>query len=269
MKSYYDLLEQVMYFGAVRRGRTEEAYRSVFGVNLHFGDINKRFPILLGKKVHWKSVLAEILWVISGSTNIRDLHAFGVTIWDEWADAEGELGPVYGHQLRHWTPEGTIGLDQLARSIALLESDPYSRRNVVSYWNPMEIDRMALPPCHTLFQWFVEEDETVSLHLYMRSCDLFLGLPFNTAGYALLIHMVAKMVGRDAGDLHISIGDAHIYENHIDQVNTLLSRRDSESNGTPRLLVLRRPMTIDGFVADDFRLEDYDPQPAIKAPVAV
>jgi len=278
--AYLDLLRTVLTRGRERKDRTGVGTRSLFGAQLRF-DLRERFPLLTTKKVHLRSIIHELLWFIRGETHVRPLQEAGVTIWDEWATAEqtarfgreaGDLGPVYGHQWRNFgatrRPDGTWerdGVDQLARVVRDIRERPSSRRLVVSAWNPKEVDAVALPPCHTLFQFYVQDDE-LSCHLYQRSADIFLGVPFNIASYALLTMMVAQVTGKKPGDLIVSFGDVHLYSNHVEQAQEQLSR-------TPRPLPVMRlnPEVKDlfAFRYEDFTLEGYEPHPAIKAPVAV
>lgn len=261
MEAYLSLLDRIMTDGERREDRTGTGTLSVFGESLSF-DLSDGFPLLTTKRVHFKSVAHELLWMLSGSNNARDLQKHGVTIWDEWADADGDLGPIYGAQWRTW---GGRGVDQIANVIEAIKRDPYSRRHVVSAWNAADLDQMALAPCHCLFQFYVSTAGKLSCHLYQRSADIFLGVPFNIASYALLTHMIAGVTGLEPGILVISFGDLHLYKNHVDQARKQLSR-------TPRLLPLLRIVprrSIDKFQYDDFMLIGYDPHPAIPAPVAV
>ena len=266
MQTYHDLLRLVLREGKPRTDRTCTGTLALFGAQARYR-LADGFPLVTTKKVHLRSILHELLWFIKGDTNIRYLQENGVTIWDEWADENGDLGPVYGAQWRAWPgPDGT-SIDQLAQVIQQIKNTPDSRRHIVSAWNPAQIGGMALPPCHTLFQFFVDqEDGTLSCQLYQRSADLFLGVPFNIASYALLTLMIAQVTGLKPGDFVHTFGDLHLYQNHLDQVQEQLSR-------PPRALPCMRLnpaiQSIDDFRYEDFTLEGYDPYPAIKAPIAV
>ncbi len=264
MKQYLDLLRKIMDEGAVKSDRTGTGTRSIFGYQMRF-DLNEGFPLLTTKKLHLRSIIHELLWFLAGDTNIKYLHDNKVTIWDEWASPDGELGPIYGYQWRSWpTPDGRH-IDQIAAVVESLKHNPDSRRHIVSAWNVADIDRMALPPCHALFQFYVAEGR-LSCQLYQRSADVFLGVPFNIASYALLTMMMAQVCGLKPGEFVHTLGDAHIYLNHVDQVREQLSR-------TPRPLpVMKINPEVDsifGFRYEDFTLEGYDPWPSIKAPIAV
>ncbi len=264
MKQYLDLLRHILANGTAKEDRTGVGTRSVFGYQMRF-DLATGFPLLTTKKVHLKSIIYELLWFIAGDTNIRYLNEHGVTIWDEWADAQGELGPVYGHQWRSWpAPDGRT-IDQLAQVTAQLKSNPDSRRHIVTAWNPAEIDRMALPPCHALFQFYVA-DGRLSCQLYQRSADVFLGVPFNIASYALLTMMMAQICGYRPGEFIHTLGDAHIYRNHFEQVALQLSR---EPRPLPKMEINPEKRDIFSFQYEDFNLVGYDPYPTIKAPIAV
>ncbi|MDZ4287794.1 MAG: thymidylate synthase [Prosthecobacter sp.] len=265
MKAYLDLLRHVMEKGKDREDRTGVGTRSVFGYQLRH-DMDEGFPLLTTKKVHIKSILHELLWFLRGETNVRSLQAAGVTIWDEWADANGELGPVYGKQWRSW-PNGAFNapIDQIENLVRDLRSNPNSRRHIVSAWNPQDVPLMKLPPCHTLWQCQVDEG-ALNLHLYARSIDSFLGLPFNIASYGFLLHMLGWVTDLVPGDLIISFGDLHIYKNHFDQVIEQLGR---EPRPLPKLEIGRDVFNISDFRFDDFTLFGYDPHPTIKAPIAV
>ena len=264
MKAYLDLMRHVLEHGAKKTDRTGTGTLSVFGHQMRF-DLSERFPLVTTKKVHMKSVVHELLWFLQGSTNVRYLKENGVTIWDEWADERGELGPVYGHQWRSWPAPDGRHIDQVAEVVSQIRANPDSRRLLVSAWNVADIPRMALAPCHALFQFYVC-DGRLSCQLYQRSADIFLGVPFNIASYALLTMMVAQATGLRAGEFVHTFGDAHLYLNHLDQAREQLSR-------APRPLPVMRldPAVRDlfAFRYGDFTLEGYDPHPAIKAPIAV
>lgn len=266
MEIYLDLLRRIMADGTDRRDRTGTGTRSVFGHQMRF-DLTAGFPLLTTKRVHTRSVFGELLWFLRGDTNIAWLHENRITIWDEWADENGDLGPIYGYQWRSWpTPDGRH-VDQLAGVIESLRSTPESRRHVVSAWNVADVDAMALPPCHALFQFYVA-DGRLSCQLYQRSADVFLGVPFNIASYALLTHMLAQQAGLEAGELIWVGGDCHIYANHVDQVREQLSRVPA-AHPFPTLR-LRRAESIDDYGMDDIDASaGYAHHPAIKAPVAV
>ena len=248
----------------MKEDRTGTGTQSVFGYQMRF-DLSEGFPLLTTKKVHLKSIIYELLWFIAGDTNVKYLQDHGVTIWDEWADVNGELGPVYGHQWRSWpAPDGRT-IDQLSMVIDTIKKNPDSRRLLVSAWNPGEVDKMALPPCHCLFQFYVARGK-LSCQLYQRSADVFLGVPFNIASYALLTLMIAQVCGLEPGEFVHTTGDTHIYRNHFDQVALQLSR---EPRPLPRMLLNPDVKSVFDFKYEDFTLEGYDPWPAIKAPVAV
>ena len=260
---YEDLLRLVLEQGAPKADRTGTGTRSLFGHQLRY-DLAQGFPLITTKRVHFKSVAYELLWFLRGDSNVGWLRENGVTIWDEWADADGELGPVYGVQWRSWpTPDGAH-IDQIAAAVELLRTDPDSRRNIVSAWNVSELSEMALPPCHLLFQFYVA-DGKLSCQLYQRSADLFLGVPFNIASYSLLTHMVAQQVGLEVGEFIWTGGDCHIYDNHVEQVRTQLSR---EPYPYPELRLNRAPSIFD-YTFEDFEVVGYEHHPGIKAPVAV
>jgi thymidylate synthase len=264
MQTYLELLSHVLSHGAQKEDRTGTGTVSVFGYQMRF-DLAAGFPLLTTKKVHLKSVIHELLWFLRGDTNIRYLRDHGVSIWDEWADADGELGPVYGHQWRSWGTADGDPIDQISEVIQAIRTNPDSRRLIVSAWNVGDIPRMALPPCHLLFQFYVA-DGRLSCQLYQRSADIFLGVPFNIASYALLTLMVAQVAGLQPGDFVHTLGDAHIYRNHFEQARTQLAR-SPRALPTMHLNPARR--SIFDFVYEDFDVRGYDPHPAIKAPVAV
>ena len=264
MKQYLDLIEHVMEHGVLKHDRTGTGTKSVFGYQLRC-DLSQGFPLLTTKKVHLKSIIYELLWFLRGDTNVRWLQEHGVRIWNEWADADGELGPVYGHQWRSWPDYHGGTIDQIAQVVDQIRVNPDSRRLLVSAWNVAEVADMALPPCHTMFQFYVANGR-LSLQLYQRSADLFLGVPFNIASYALLLQMVAQVTGLEPGEFIHSFGDAHIYTNHFDQVREQLSRTPRP---LPRMVINPEVTDIFGFSYDDFTLEGYDPWPAIKGVVSV
>lgn len=264
MKQYLDLLEHIMRDGTDKSDRTGTGTRSIFGYQMRF-DLNHGFPALTTKKLHLRSIIYELLWFIAGDTNIRYLNEHGVTIWDEWADANGNLGPIYGHQWRSWpAPEGGT-IDQLTSLIESLKNNPDSRRHIVSAWNVAEVGKMALPPCHALFQFYVAGGK-LSCQLYQRSADVFLGVPFNIASYALLTMMLAQVCGYLPGEFIHTFGDAHIYQNHFEQVALQLSR---EPRPLPNMHINPDKKDLFSFEYEDFTLEGYDPHPGIKAPIAV
>ena len=267
MQQYLEALRTVLEHGQESTDRTGTGTRSYFGLQCRY-PLDDGFPLVTTKKLHLRSIVHELLWFLSGDTNIRYLQENGVSIWDEWADENGDLGPVYGHQWRHFPKIGVDGIgevDQIAKLVEMIEKMPDSRRLVVSAWNPGEVDQMALPPCHTLWQVRVSGGK-LHLQLYQRSADMFLGVPFNIASYALLQAMLAHVTGYEAGDFVHSIGDAHIYSNHMEQVKTQLER---EPRPLPRLSITRQVQSIFDFRYEDFEFLNYDPHPAIKAPVAV
>ena len=266
MQEYHRLLRHVLEHGKTRGDRTGTGTTSLFGAQARF-DLRESFPCLTTKKLHLRSIIHELLWFLKGETNIAYLRDHKVRIWDEWADDNGDLGPVYGAQWRHWrTPEGET-VDQIARMIEGIKTDPNGRRHIVSAWNPGEIPKMALPPCHAFFQFYVDPDAgELSCQLYQRSADLFLGVPFNIASYSLLTMMVAQVCGLKPGEFVHTFGDLHIYSNHMEQVEEQLSR---EFRPLPTMWINPEVKDIDSFTYDDFRLENYDPHPRISAPVAV
>src|SRR6478672_7259689 len=264
MRQYLDLMDRVLREGALKPDRTGTGTRSVFGHQMRF-DLAKGFPIVTTKKVHVKSVIRELLWFLAGDTNIRYLKEHGVRIWDEWADESGDLGPVYGQQWRSWPSKDGAAIDQIGQVIEQIKKDPYSRRLIVTAWNPAEIDKMALPPCHCLFQFYVVDD-TLSCQLYQRSADVFLGVPFNIASYALLTQMMAQVTGYKPGDFIHTLGDAHLYLNHLEQARLQLSRAPRR---LPTVRINPAVKDIFGFRYEDFTIEKYDPHPHIKAEVAV
>lgn len=264
MKQYLDLMRHVMENGAEKSDRTGTGTRSVFGHQMRF-DLSAGFPLVTTKKLHLKSIIHELLWFLQGDTNIRYLKENGVRIWDEWADENGDLGPVYGAQWRSWpTPDGRH-VDQITQLMDGLKNNPDSRRHIVSAWNVAEIDKMALPPCHCLFQFYVA-DGRLSCQLYQRSADIFLGVPFNIASYALLTLMIAQAAGLKPGDFVHTFGDAHLYLNHLEQAETQLARTP---NALPQVTINPDVRDIFSFTYDDFRVEGYDAHPHISAPVAV
>ena len=264
MKQYLDLMRRVLNEGAVQMDRTGTGTRSVFGHQMRF-DLSAGFPVLTTKKLHLRSIIVELLWFLRGDTNVKWLQDRRVSIWNEWADEAGDLGPVYGKQWRDWETADGRHLDQIADLVTTIRDNPSSRRQIVTAWNPGELHAMALSPCHCLFQTHVANGR-LSLQLYQRSADIFLGVPFNIASYALLTHMLAQQCGLEAGDFIWTGGDCHLYLNHLEQAERQLARTPGP---LPQLEILRRPDAIDGYDEGDFVLHDYVAQPHIKAPVAV
>ncbi|GIP38364.1 thymidylate synthase [Paenibacillus sp. J31TS4] len=264
MKAYLDLLGDVLEHGVTKEDRTGTGTISVFGRQLRF-DLTEGFPMVTTKKLHMKSIIHELLWFLSGDTNVRYLQENGVTIWDEWADENGDLGEVYGSQWRSWPAPDGSKIDQVAKVVESIQTNPDSRRHLVSAWNAAEVDRMALPPCHFAYQFYVA-DGKLSCMFTMRSVDTFLGLPFNIASYALLTHMVAQQCGLEVGELIWSGGDVHIYSNHLEQVKLQLTR---EPYPLPKLVIKRKPDSLFDYRYEDFEIVDYQSHPRIKAPIAV
>ncbi|MCH9023205.1 MAG: thymidylate synthase [Planctomycetes bacterium] len=263
MKVYLDLLRHILDHGVQKNDRTGTGTLSLFGYQMRF-DLEQGFPLLTTKKLHLRSIIHELLWFLDGDTNVKTLHDHNVTIWDEWADEQGELGPVYGAQWRRWTC-GDKKIDQIAQLIEQIKTNPDSRRLIVSAWKVDEIDVMALPPCHCLFQFYIAAGK-LSCQLYQRSCDVFLGVPFNIASYALLTLMVAQVTGYQPGEFVHTLGDAHLYSNHLEQANLQLTRQPRQ---LPHMVLNGQIQDIFGFHYEDFSLENYDPHPPIKAPIAV
>jgi thymidylate synthase len=264
MRAYLDLLDHVLNHGTEKTDRTGTGTKSVFGWQMRF-DLGDGFPLVTTKKVHWKSVVHELIWFLRGDTNVAYLKKHGVSIWDEWADAEGNLGPVYGRQWRAWPTADGGTVDQIRWVVDEIRRNPDSRRLIVSAWNVGELPKMALMPCHTLFQFYVANGK-LSCQLYQRSGDIFLGVPFNIASYALLTHMVAQVCGLGVGDFVHTLGDAHLYNNHVEQARLQLSR---EPRPLPRVVLNPAVQALEGFRFEDIVLEGYAPHPAIRAPVAV
>ncbi len=264
MTPYLDLMRHVLEHGALKTDRTGTGTRSVFGHQMRF-DLSAGFPLVTTKKLHLKSIIHELLWFLKGDTNIAYLKQNGVSIWDEWADAEGNLGPVYGYQWRSWPAPDGRHIDQMSEVLKQLRTNPDSRRIIVSAWNVAELDRMALMPCHAFFQFYVAEGK-LSCQMYQRSADIFLGVPFNIASYALLTMMVAQVAGLAPGEFVHTLGDAHLYLNHLDQAREQLSR---EPRALPKMSLNPAVKDLFAFRYEDFTLSEYDPHPAIKAPIAV
>ena len=264
MRAYLDLLQRILDEGADKGDRTGTGTLSVFGHQMRF-DLSEGFPLVTTKKIHTRSVFAELLWFLRGDTNVKWLQDRGVTIWDEWADADGDLGPVYGYQWRSWPAPDGSHVDQIAQVVAQIRDNPDSRRHIVSAWNVADIPQMALAPCHALFQFYVA-DGRLSCQLYQRSADVFLGVPFNIASYALLTHMVAQVTGLRVGDFVHTLGDAHLYVNHLDQARLQLTRAPRQ---LPELWLDASVREIDAFELEHIDVKGYDPHPGIKAPIAV
>ena len=263
MKQYLDLLKNVCENGVIKADRTGVGTKSIFGWQMRF-DLREGFPLLTTKKLHIKSIVHELLWFVNGDTNIKYLNENNVHIWDDWADENGDLGPVYGKQWRSWNDNG-LKIDQLQNAIDLIKNDSSSRRIIVSSWNPSDVTKMALPPCHCLFQFNVT-DSKLSCQLYQRSADIFLGVPFNIASYALLVHMIAEITNLEVGSFVHTLGDAHLYLNHQAQAKEQLSRKPKD---LPRLIINKKRKSIDEFKFDDFIFENYNPLEHIKASIAV
>lgn len=265
MRPYLELLQHILQEGEQRHDRTGTGTLSLFGYQMRF-DLAEGFPLVTTKKCHLRSIIHELLWFLKGDTNTRYLHENKVTIWDEWADEKGELGPIYGYQWRSWGKEQGKPIDQIAQVVQSLKDDPLSRRHIVSAWNVSDLHRMALPPCHLLFHFYVHADRRLSCQLYQRSADTFLGVPFNIASYALLNLMMAQVCNLRPGVFIHTLGDAHLYLNHVEQAKLQLSR---EPRPLPTMKLNPKVRSIFEFTYDDFKLENYDPHPAIKAPISV
>ncbi|OFZ52903.1 MAG: thymidylate synthase [Bdellovibrionales bacterium RIFOXYC1_FULL_54_43] len=264
MRPYLDLMQHVLEHGPRKEDRTGTGTLSTFGYQMHF-DLTAGFPLITTKKVHLRSVIHELLWFLKGETNIRYLKENGVSIWDEWADSNGDLGPVYGKQWRSWTAPDGRSIDQIERVLKEIKTNPDSRRLIVSAWNVGELDKMALQPCHSFFQFYVANGK-ISCQLYQRSADIFLGVPFNIASYSLLTLMIAQVCDLKPGEFVHTLGDAHLYVNHLDQTRLQLTR---EPRALPRMQLNPAIRSLFDFKYEDFKLEGYDPHPAIKAPVAI
>jgi thymidylate synthase len=264
MKQYLDLMQDIIDNGASKTDRTGTGTLSVFGRQLRF-DLSKGFPLVTTKKLHLRSIIYELLWFLNGDTNIKYLNDNGVTIWDEWADENGELGPVYGSQWRSWPAPDGRHIDQITQVINQIKQKPDSRRHIVTAWNPAEVDKMALPPCHALFQFYVA-DGKLSCQLYQRSADYFLGVPFNIASYALMTYMFAQQCDLQPGEFVWTGGDVHLYTNHLEQAKLQLSR---EPHALPELVIKRKPDSIFAYTFEDFEIRNYQSHPSIKAPIAV
>lgn len=264
MKTYLQFLHHVITHGALKSDRTGTGTRSVFGYQMRF-DLSTAFPLLTTKKIHLRSIIHELLWFLQGDTNIAYLNQHGITIWDEWADKQGNLGPVYGRQWRSWPTADGKTIDQLSQIVSTIKTDPDSRRLLVSAWNVGELSQMALQPCHALFQFYVDNGR-LSCQLYQRSADIFLGVPFNIASYALLTHMVAQQCDLEVGEFIWTGGDCHVYLNHLEQAATQLARTPLPP---PHLLIHRKPPSLFDYTFEDFAFPDYTAHPAIKAPIAV
>ncbi len=264
MRQYLDLMQEILDAGAVKTDRTGTGTLSVFGRQLRF-DLSKGFPLVTTKKLHLRSIIYELLWFLKGDTNIKYLNDHGVSIWDEWADEHGNLGPVYGSQWRSWPAPDGRHIDQITQVLHQIKTKPDSRRHIVTAWNPAEVDKMALPPCHALFQFYVA-DGKLSCQLYQRSADYFLGVPFNIASYALMTHMFAQQCNLEPGEFVWTGGDVHLYTNHIDQAKLQLSR---EPFALPKLVIKRKPDSLFEYEFEDFEIVNYQSHPGIKAPIAV
>ena len=264
MRVYLDLLQRILDEGTEKSDRTGTGTLSVFGHQMRF-DLNEGFPLVTTKRIHTRSVFGELLWFLRGDTNVRWLQERGISIWDEWADEQGDLGPVYGYQWRSWPAPDGAHIDQIAAIVEQIRTNPDSRRHIVSAWNVADVPKMALAPCHTMFQFYVA-DGKLSCQLYQRSADVFLGVPFNIASYALLTHMVAQVTGLEVGDFVHTLGDAHLYLNHLDQARLQLSR---EPRALPQLQLNPRVRALDEFELEDINVVAYDPHEGIKAPIAV